>query len=364
MPKKTVIGIIAVVILVVAVVGGHALYTGYFNPAPSPSPSPTATPTSTPSPTPSPTPEIITQEQARDSVVNYIKTNHNETAQYLQSFNWTGGKVDLGLLVGSVLYSYQSQAWNVSIRNPVVPNPIYTVTADYTAGSVAIFWQGTWQSGNINETIYNNYDSSQVTEQEGIRNAIVNYLRVNHTETLQYLQKYTWTGGRTTPTGIIGTETYSYVNQGWNVTMQYPVVPSPTYTLTANYTEGSVAFAWSAVLQHTNITEIIYTNNQLSTQQQVRNDIVNYLRIYHIETVQYLQNYNWFEENQGIPGSSTYSYLNQGWNITMQYPVVLNPTYIITANYTSQATPPQTIILWQGTWQNGTTTETSYTYTP
>ncbi len=362
MTNKTVIGIIVVVILVIAIVGGYAVYSGVFNPTPSPSPSPS--PTATPTPTASPTPEVSTAQEARDSVMTYIKTNHNETAQYLQSFNWTGGKVDQGLLVGSVLYSYMSQAWNVTVRYPVVPNPIYSVNVDYNVGSVAIFWEGTWQSGNINETIYNNFDSSSVTVQQGIRNEIVNYLRVNHTETLQYLQNYAWTGGRTTPSGIVGAETYSYVNQGWNVTIEYPVVLNPTYTLSANYTNGSVAISWSAVLQHTNITEIIYTNNQLSPQQQVRNDIVNYLRIYHIETVQYLQDYNWLESNQGLPGSSTYTYLNLGWNITMQYPVVLNPLYTITANYTTQATPPQTIILWQGTWQNGTSTETSYHYTP
>jgi hypothetical protein len=293
--------------------------------------------------------------------MTYIKTNHNETTPYLQSFNWTGGKVDLGLVVGSVLYSYLSQGWNVSIRNPVVPNPVYTVTADYIVGSVAIFWQGTWQGGSINETIYEN---SELSQQEEVRNAIVNYLRVNHTEILQYLQVYTWGGGRTTPSGSVGAETYSYVNQGWNVTEQYPVVPSPTYTVTANYVEGTIALAWTGTWENGNITEIIYTNNQLSTQEQVRSDVVNDLRINHVETVQYLQSYDWFEESQSIPGSSTYSYFNQGWNITMQYPVVLNPTYTITANYTSQATPPQTIILWQGTWQNGTTTETSYSYTP
>jgi hypothetical protein len=77
-----------------------------------------------------------------------------------------------------------------------------------------------------------------------------------------------------------------------------------------------------------------------------------------------MQNLNWTGGNTtpvGIVGGGTYSYISDGWNVTMQFPVVPNTIYTITANYT---TPTQTIVAWQGTWQNGTITETSYKFTP
>jgi hypothetical protein len=98
------------------------------------------------------------QEQARDEVMTYIGHSHNETAQFMQNLNWIGGRVDQGLLVGSDLYTYISGGWNVTMRYPVVPSPIYSVTADYTALGTSIpyrvIWVGTWQNGNIVETKY------------------------------------------------------------------------------------------------------------------------------------------------------------------------------------------------------------------
>jgi hypothetical protein len=76
----------------------------------------------------------------------------------MQSLNWTGGRVDRGLIVGAELYTYISGGWNVTMTYPVYPNPIYTVTADYSSPSLGIpyrvIWEGTWQNGTITETSY------------------------------------------------------------------------------------------------------------------------------------------------------------------------------------------------------------------
>jgi hypothetical protein len=102
--------------------------------------------------------EASTQEQVRDAAMAYIQTNHPETAQFMQNLMWTGGRVDRGLIVGSELYTYTSGGWNVTMTYPVVPNPIYTVTADYKTQDMGIpyrvIWEGTWQNGAITETRY------------------------------------------------------------------------------------------------------------------------------------------------------------------------------------------------------------------
>jgi hypothetical protein len=110
--------------------------------------------------------------------------------------------------------------------------------------------------------------------------------------------------------------------------------------------------------------------SQPSTQEQIRDSVISYIGATHNETMPYMQGFMWtggMMSTGMMVGSSTYSYQSNGWNVTMQYPVTLNPTYIITANYTSlvsQVFPPRNMIMWSGTWQNGTITETGYSFTP
>ena len=67
----------------------------------------------------------------------------------------------------------------------------------------------------------------ELTTQEKIRNSVMSYVKSNHPETAQFMKDLVWTGGRVTPPNIVGAETYMYYDQGWNVTINYPVVPKP-----------------------------------------------------------------------------------------------------------------------------------------
>jgi uncharacterized protein (UPF0333 family) len=106
--------------------------------------------------------EVSPQEQARDAATAYIRANHSETEQFTENLAWTGGSENTGLL-GAETYTYLSQGWNVTIHYPVVANPVYNITADYSAASTSanasipyrITWQGTWENGCITETSYN-----------------------------------------------------------------------------------------------------------------------------------------------------------------------------------------------------------------
>jgi hypothetical protein len=273
MNRKSIIGIAIVAILIIAIAGGYVLWQGgYLNQpsaSPSPSPSPSQSPTPTlPAPSETPTPTPTPETQARDDTMSYIGTNHVETAQFMTSLSWTGGREDTGLL-GVEKYMYNSAGWTVAIQYPVVLNPTYTIYARYispvsqiTPEQVIFYWQGTWQNGTITETSYTN---AQLSTQEQVRDAVMNYIRGNHAETVLYAQNLTWTGGRTTPSGILGSETYTYLSTGWNVTMRYPVVPNAIYTITADYsvpsTEPSipVRVIWEGTWQNGTITETNYT---------------------------------------------------------------------------------------------------------
>lgn len=151
-------------VIIIIILGYVSLNELNGNP-PTATPSQSATPASsvthqTPQ-TASPPQEFTNQGQIRDSVINYIKTQHNQTAPYMQDFMWTGGMMSNGMMVGSSNYSYQSNGWNVTMQYPITLNPKYTITANYTSLISEIFpprnmimWSGTWQNGTITETSY------------------------------------------------------------------------------------------------------------------------------------------------------------------------------------------------------------------
>jgi hypothetical protein len=138
--KKTVLIPAAVVILIVVVSGIYIGYSGILND------------TST---NPTPTPEVPTQETVRDSAITYIAENHADIESLTADLAWTGARQDTGL-VGSDTYIYTAGNWNVTITNPVVPDPTYTVSAVYTdaASQVIIEWQGTYQNNEVAETSF------------------------------------------------------------------------------------------------------------------------------------------------------------------------------------------------------------------
>lgn len=104
------------------------------------------------------TSELSMQEKIRDSVMDYIKFNHPETAQFMKDLVWTGGRTTPPNLTGAETYVYTSNGWKFTINYPVIPNPLYNITADYSATSIGIpyriIWNGSWQNWCIKETSY------------------------------------------------------------------------------------------------------------------------------------------------------------------------------------------------------------------
>jgi len=174
---KVLIGVLSVMVIVAATVGFIVATQPSTQPTtsptpttkPSPSPSPTPTQTSqptttktptpqTPTPTATPAPVLTEQEEIRNSIMNYIASKHPETATYMTNLVWTGGRTTPENIVGAETYMYFSSGWNVTLSYPVVPQPIYQVSADYKAQGISIpiriIWQGTYQNQVINETSY------------------------------------------------------------------------------------------------------------------------------------------------------------------------------------------------------------------
>ena len=205
-------------------------------------------------------------EQIRDQTMVYIEANHTETVQLMHNLNWSGGRQETGLL-GAETYLYTSGNWVLTIQYPVIPNPTYTITANYSSQTVTVDWSGTFQNGALSETSQIINVLSEPLTQEQVRDITMAYIKANHNETATYMESLSWTGGRATPEGILGAETYSYQSSSWIVTIQYPVIPNPTYTVTAKYTSfppyyqsspQDLLISWQGNLQNGTITETAY----------------------------------------------------------------------------------------------------------
>ncbi len=104
-------------------------------------------------------PKLMIHEQMRDAVIAYIFANHPETSQFVINQAWAGGRQETGLL-GAETYKYQSQGWVVTIKYPVIADPTYDITVEYSAISDGpsipyhVDWQGTWHAGSVTEEEY------------------------------------------------------------------------------------------------------------------------------------------------------------------------------------------------------------------
>ncbi|MGF3522022.1 MAG: hypothetical protein ACQXXJ_02870 [Candidatus Bathyarchaeia archaeon] len=109
-----------------------------------------------------PVPKLTLHEQIRDAAVEYIKTNHPETACFMGKFEWTGGRVTPENLIGAETYTYTSSGWLATLSYPVVTDPVYKITVTYNVPCeealvsvpYALRWEGNWATSGITETSY------------------------------------------------------------------------------------------------------------------------------------------------------------------------------------------------------------------
>jgi hypothetical protein len=106
----------------------------------------------------------------------------------------------------------------------------------------------------------------ELTTQERIRDSVMYYIKSNHPETAQFMKDLVWTGGRVTPSNIVGAETYMYYSHGWNVTINYPVVPNAIYNVTADYSATSVGIPYRTIWQGTWQNEAIKETSYVFAQ--------------------------------------------------------------------------------------------------
>jgi hypothetical protein len=96
-----------------------------------------------------------------------------------------------------------------------------------------------------------------------LRDAAMNYIEANHPETVQFMNDLSWIGGSANRPVFVGSVTYKYFSQEWTVTVSYPVVLNPIYSISAVYSDFSrgvtYVINWAGTSQNGVINEISYS---------------------------------------------------------------------------------------------------------
>ena len=93
---------------------------------------------------------------------------------------------------------------------------------------------------------------------ESARDTAINYIIQEHEELGTLSVPSSWEMENLTP-GLLGASNLQYTSDGWTVTISYPVVLEPTYTVDIEYA-GAVSFQWTGtVSQNWAVTETSFT---------------------------------------------------------------------------------------------------------
>jgi len=96
---------------------------------------------------------------------------------------------------------------------------------------------------------------------EFARDTAIEYIVQTHEELGALPVPSSWETQNLTP-GLFGASNLQYTADGWNITVSYPVVLEPTYTVDVDYT-GEFSFQWTGtVSQDWNVTETNFTSVQ------------------------------------------------------------------------------------------------------
>jgi hypothetical protein len=121
-------------------------------------------------------------------------------------------------------------------------------------------------TNSINPTLTPTPSPIEITTQEKVRDAVMHYIKSNHPETSQFIQELVWTGGRTTPPNVVGAETYMYYSQGWNVTINYPVVPNAIYKIETDYSAIGISIPYRIIWKGTWQNEVLNETSYIFAQ--------------------------------------------------------------------------------------------------
>jgi len=276
-----------------------------------------------------------------DGINDTVKVQSIDTLRMLNTYevyiSFVSGYPGYGDRTGHMTYGHSQQ---------------HTIRITAQEGSVTrAIIDDVWDE--VNQKMLNTNDLS-ITSPESARDYIVAYLI--KTYNLGYATPITWATEDLTPKGLVGASTFRYTSGSWSVTVKYPIVLKPTYTISLMY-NGSAPFTWDGSIG----TDGVVTANSTSLEQpsdaqlifgpiEARDICVAYILMNHTE-IQANTPSDWSVINlvpEGIVGATKLEYSGGGWEVIVSGPVVWKPTYSVDVSYTGQGAFKWSGILPQG----------------
>jgi len=194
---------------------------------------------------------ILQPEEAKDLVVAYILENYPEFKDVKTPEAWSF-EIVTGDLLGYQTIIYTGEGWIVKVSHAVVLEPTYTV--EVTHEDVDGFqWKGEIdQSGSVSG---DSQDHQQILSPEEARDAAVEYVLSNYPALSGVNVPQSWETNDLTPQGLVGSSKLEYTAKGWRVTVSYPVVWKPAYTVEITF-EGATTFNWAGKVDQDSNVEV------------------------------------------------------------------------------------------------------------
>lgn len=161
-----------------------------------------------------------------------------------------------------------------------------------------------------------------------------------------------WTGGRTTPEGLVGQETFEYTAEGWLITISYPVVAPEAVVYQVLAANSAIGFRWEAAIDAARqVTETVTPEglgpsevflDRLGARDLAIEFAARQTNVPPVDPTA------WKEERataEGLVGAETFRYTHSSWVVEVRYPVVA-PEQVI---YDITITNPNLDIDWHGT---------------
>lgn len=154
-----------------------------------------------------------------------------------------------------------------------------------------------------------------------------------------------WLEERVTPEGLVGTETYRYSTEAWDLTVSYPVAPAESVVYQITIHGLTTAFHWEGEVDAQGTVVQLTAPEIMLDRIGARDSAIAYLRKHYEHAP--AESLPWKEERltqEGIVGAETYAYEADGWVVEISYPVVAPAAMV----YHVQVSNATLGFLWQG----------------
>jgi serpin B len=186
-------------------------------------------------------------------------------------------------------------------------------------------------------------ESEQIPDAAGARDVALLYIAEKYSDQAPP-SDLTWGGGRTTPEGLVGSETYEYVAGDWEVTITYPTAAPEDVIYRAMVVNHATGFQWEGELGEGRVMNVFSvlmgSEPQIPDPTQARDAALAYVAEAYPDEAPFLD-LVWSKDDttpQGLVGRSEFRYAVEDWVVTVSFNLVAPQNMIYEIGVSNETT--------------------------